>query len=224
VGLFVVSVGLGVPTAARAQETCDEDLATARARYTEGRFEESTGLVLGCLNGGRLVTDDGVPAYRLLVLGYLQGGDEAAAKRALVRLLVNDPAYEPDYVQDPPAYRTLVRDVKRALELPSAADVGCAPELAEADRAYVEGAYERALRVLGDCLGKPALGPAVVAQANRLLALTQLKQGDLTAARIAVLEILAVAPEYRADPVQDVPAYVSLVNVVRQQVDEDAAP
>jgi Tfp pilus assembly protein PilF len=63
-----------------------------------------------------------------------------------------------------------------------------------------------------------------VAQANRLLALTQLKQGDLVAARAAVLEILAVAPEYRADPVQDVPAYVSLVNVVRQQVDEDAAP
>lgn len=210
-------VGLGVPPVTWAQDTCDGELTEAQTRYTEGSFQETIGLLLRCLSGERLVPDEVVPVYRLLTMAYLQTGDEAAAKLALVRLLVTDTAYEPDYVQDPPAYRTLVRDVKRALELPSADDVGCAPELAEADRAYVEGVYERVVSVLGDCLEKPALVPAAVVDASRLLALAHLKRGDLASARAAVQELLALVPEYRPDPVQDVPAYVSLVDIVRQR-------
>jgi hypothetical protein len=174
------------------------------------------------VSGTDLAFEEAVPVYRLLAMAHLQAGDSTAAKQALLRLLVRDSAYEPDYVEDPPPYRALVDDVKRALDLPSAAEARCDPEVDEAAGAYRNGEHGRAIGLLRECLARPTLESQAAVRAHRLLALVHLERGEFAEARAAVLGLLRTVPEYEADPVLDLPAYVDLVGIVRRQVEADS--
>lgn len=218
-GSQVLLVALSAAVTCRAQSACD-DFAAAEAHYAEGAFEEAAGLIQGCASGTPLAFDEAVPVYRLLAMAHLQAGDSTAAKQALLRLLVRDSGYEPDYVEDPPPYRALVDDVKRALDLPSAAEARCDPEVDEAAGAYRDGEHGRAVGLLRECLARPTLEPQAAVRAHRLLALVHLERGAFAEARAAVLGLLRTIPAYEPDPVRDPPAYVDLVGIVRRQVEE----
>jgi hypothetical protein len=57
-----------------------------------------------------------------------------------------------------------------------------------------------------------------------LLSLSHLRLNELQQARSAIVNIFGVRPEYEADPVEDPPEYVSLVSIVRRDVQPEAPP
>lgn len=209
---------------ARAQATCATTLEQAEAAYGAGEYESAIGLLSGCVGSAQLPPEEVVPAFRLLILAHLETGDDEEAKMALLRVLGDDPAYEPDPVEDPRTYGLFVDEVKRELHLPSAAAFRCDREMVEAQAHYDAGAHGEAIGALAACLEKPEVDPAEAARAHRLMALTHLRTGALADAREAVLAIFEQAPAYEADPVRDLPAYASLVAIVRRQLADGLVP
>ncbi|NNF27023.1 MAG: hypothetical protein HKN73_07385 [Gemmatimonadetes bacterium] len=206
------------PTALRpAPGPCPGHVREAQARYRDRAFDEAVTLVSRCLSQGDPSPQEAAPAYRLLSLIYSLEGNEAEAKRSLLRLLALDPAYEPNRPRDPLPYTAFVVDVRRELQLPSSA-FQCDWHFAEAQEFYLEGSFERALQVLKVCLDKPDLIEVEAVRAYRMMALAHLRQTDLAAAREAVVTITALMPDYRADPIVDIPSYVALVDLVRTQL------
>ncbi len=101
---------------------------------------------------------------------------------------------------------------------PSGSAQTCPEALSEAEARYVEGAFGTVIGSLDPCLDDtPRSIPA-----RRLIALAHLRLGEITEAKLALLDILAIQPSYRADLVQDPPAYRSLVQVVQAQVTAQA--
>ncbi len=101
----------------------------------------------------------------------------------------------------------------------AAADPGpCDAVLAEAERLYVEQRYEVAELSALQCNLLPSARSPDLQRANRLLALTYLKRGMLSEARVAVVKILGADSGYQPDPLVDLPVYVALVDAVREQL------
>ena len=106
-----------------------------------------------------------------------------------------------------------------ALAQQAVADPGpCDAALAEAERLYVEQRYEAAELSALQCNLQPSARSSDLQRANRLLALTYLKRGMLSEARVAVVKILGADSGYQTDPLTDLPVYVALVDAVREQL------
>ena len=104
-----------------------------------------------------------------------------------------------------------------------AAQAACGPALVDAEEAYLEGRFDRATELLAACLeGAEAPAPDLI-RAHRLLALAAINQGDAPGARQAIEGLLAVAPDYEPDPVQDPPSYTVLALIVKDQVEQERA-
>lgn len=71
------------------------------------------------------------------------------------------------------------------------------------------------------CLNQEEVPPEQAVAAYRLLALIHLKQNQLEAAREAIVNLLGVNPDYEPDKVESPPTYVSLVSVVKKNLDAE---
>ena len=89
-------------------------------------------------------------------------------------------------------------------------------ELAES--LYEQTRYEEVITMVTDCIGDPNVTAHTAVRGYRVLALAFLRNDALDDARLAVIELLGRDAAYRADPVQDLPAYVALVNTTREQL------
>lgn len=94
----------------------------------------------------------------------------------------------------------------------------CAEALEQAEERYVEAEYDAAMQQLAPCLNRTDLPESQTVAVYRLLTLSHIKKGELEDAKLAVVELLDRVPGYVPDPVIDLPAYVSLVQLVRDQV------
>jgi hypothetical protein len=99
----------------------------------------------------------------------------------------------------------------------------CEPILAAADERYIQREYDEAEALVRACLAQAGISTDEAIQAHRLLALIALRQDDLPGAELAITNLLAIAPDYAPDPVQDPPAYVDLVVVVEERLRTDPA-
>ena len=108
-----------LPTTVQAQEApaCDTLLAEAEELYVGRNFSEAESRVRACLRAPDLADEYALQAFRLLALVFLRQDDLPEARQAVVRLLGVSFAYEPDPVQDPPAYVALVASVKEQLQV-----------------------------------------------------------------------------------------------------------
>lgn len=95
----------------------------------------------------------------------------------------------------------------------------CDRALPVAEGHYREANYDEALRFVTACLDQNDRSSDQAVAAYRLLALTHLKRDELERARGAVLNLLGVDPAYTADPVTSPPSYVSLVAIVRGELE-----
>ena len=96
--------------------------------------------------------------------------------------------------------------------------VDCEERLPQARQAYQRQQFSETISLLAECANRPTAGTAYAVQAYRLMTLAFIQTGDLSEAKLTALELLSRAPGYAPDPVQDPPAYVSVVNIVRQQM------
>lgn len=94
----------------------------------------------------------------------------------------------------------------------------CAERLEQAREHYEARRYDEAIGQLSTCLWRDDLSIRYAEQAYRLMALAYLRMDDVGSARLAIVRLLDHSPSYEADPVEDLPSYVSLVRLVRQQV------
>lgn len=180
----VLLVAVPMATPATAQEAdgadpCVEVFAAAEEAYFDGRFAETNDLLSACLNRDDLPDALLVEMARLSALAYINLGNLDQARRAVIRLLSVDPSYEPDEVQDPPSYVSLVSTVQRQLQM-GTLDVAAAEEergggrtwLAILGGAVLAGAATSAVLLLGgngdgDGNGPPG-GPEPLPEPPRL--------------------------------------------------------
>lgn len=94
----------------------------------------------------------------------------------------------------------------------------CEEAFATAEAAYLNGAFDDAIRLLSPCLDRSEVPKEQAIPAYRLLSLAHLQKDELPEARAAIVNILSLRPAYEADPVEDPPSYVSLVSIVRREV------
>lgn len=111
--------------------------------------------------------------------------------------------------------RRLAAAAALLLALPAGAQTdACREAVALAEARYVQGAFDAVEPLLGPCLD--TAGTSV--PAYRLLALARLRSGAIAEAKLALLRILAVRPDYEPDPALDPPDYVALIRVVKGQI------
>lgn len=99
-----------------------------------------------------------------------------------------------------------------------AQDLKCADAFSRADAVYLEGRFDETVRLLRQCLDRETLFVQEAIPVYRLLALAHLNQGENEAAQTAVADLLVLAPDYEADPIQDPPSYVLLVTNEREDI------
>lgn len=98
----------------------------------------------------------------------------------------------------------------------------CDRALAAADDQYRGAEYEEALRLVSACLNQSDRSDEQSIRAYQRLALIHLKRDELDQARTAVVNLLGVDATYEADPVANPPSYVSLVTVVKNNLQQQA--
>jgi len=102
--------------------------------------------------------------------------------------------------------------------------IPCENAINQAESAYLNGNFQEAINQVSLCLDRQDATEDQVVAANRLLSLSHLRLNELQQARAAIVNIFGVRPSYEADPVEDPPEYVSLVSIVRQEVQPEVPP
>lgn len=203
---------------------CKGKYDEAEAHFAVGAYPETIALMAVCASDATFTWAEAASAYRMLALSYFYEGDQRASRQALVHLFEREPDYEPSYALDPPTYATFVRNLRLELKLISSADYRCDELVADSQDQYVAGNYAGVLNLLHGCLNEPALATSVALRTHRLAALAHMKEGNIDAAREMIKALLGFVPDYRADAVQDVPAYVALVDLAREEHGRGRSP
>lgn len=115
-GLLLASAGLGPRAHAQESPPCDSLIADAQDRYLNGAYDAAIQQVSRCLERSDVEADLAVRAYRLMSLAHLRQDELDAAREAIVNLLGVAPNYEPDPVEDPPTYVSMVAIVKQEIQ------------------------------------------------------------------------------------------------------------
>lgn len=196
---------------------CKGKYDEAEAFFALGAYSETVGLMAVCASDATFTSEESASAYRMLALSHFYQGDQRASGDAVLELLARNPDYEPTYALDPSDYVTMVRNLKLEMQLLSAADFRCDELVVDAQERYLAANYDGVQSLLYGCLNEPDLAEPVAQRVHRLAALAHMKQDDMDAARATVAALVKHVPEYRADTVQDLPAYVALVDRVREE-------
>ncbi|HMB93029.1 MAG TPA: hypothetical protein VKP65_19420 [Rhodothermales bacterium] len=98
----------------------------------------------------------------------------------------------------------------------------CADEFRRADAVYLEGRFDETIRLLRTCLDRATLFVEEAIPVYRLMAMAHLNQGENEEAQATIADLLVLAPDYEADPIQDPPSYVSLVTEQREEIAQQA--
>ncbi|MFK7849003.1 MAG: hypothetical protein AB8G77_27190 [Rhodothermales bacterium] len=95
--------------------SCQQELVQAEQAYTLGSFDETVRLADVCLNKQGIPEADRKLAFRLKGLSFIGKGLEVDAKEAVKRLLELIPSFSADPIQDPPAFVSLIEEVRNEL-------------------------------------------------------------------------------------------------------------
>lgn len=93
----------------------------------------------------------------------------------------------------------------------------CEALISAADSAYVVGSFGESIQLIDDCLRLGTATEGEFVAAYRLLILSYVRMDQLSEARVNALQLLSEIPTYTPDPIFDPPAYVVLIEAVREQ-------
>lgn len=94
---------------------CSSAIETARDSYFEGRFDKAIDSLDRCLNEGAIPLERRPEAFRMLGLCYVAKDYEGQARTAIHQLLLLTPNWQPDPVEDPAAFQSLVASVRQEM-------------------------------------------------------------------------------------------------------------
>lgn len=100
----------------------------------------------------------------------------------------------------------------------------CEEAIAAGESSYLNGNFEEAIGQVSACLERQDVLEEQAVRAYRLISLSHLRLNELQQARSAIVNIFGIRPGYEADPVEDPPEYVSLVSIVRRDVQPEVPP
>lgn len=103
------------------------------------------------------------------------------------------------------------------------AQAQCTDELTRAEQAYTQGQFDETIALADQCLNRPNIPETDRRLAFRLKGLSYIGKGLEGDAREAVRRLLEIIPDFRADPVQDPPAFVQLIEDVRTELGQRSA-
>ncbi|WP_420456180.1 ComEA family DNA-binding protein [Rubrivirga sp.] len=110
------------------------------------------------------------------------------------------------------------------LDAQPSADPRCRDALASAEQRYTEQAYDAVEALVRECVSQPTAAADDLVEAHRLLALAFIKQDLMTEAQGAVIKLLSADFSYEPDRLLDLPLYVALVDVVKDQLSVAVLP
>ncbi len=96
--------------------------------------------------------------------------------------------------------------------------VECEQAVADAQARYVEGRFDDVISTLSECLHREDVLVSQAVAAYRLVALAYIRKGEVEEARLAIIQLLNRMPEYEPDRIRDIPSYVALVNLMKQDL------
>ena len=107
-----------LPGAALAQEEvdCETVLVQAEEQYNVGQFDVVIGRINACLEQGAIPEEDLPKAHRMLSHCYLGKQLADQAREAIRKLLELAPNYQPDPIQDLPAFTELIEEMKAEMD------------------------------------------------------------------------------------------------------------
>ena len=117
--LVVIAASPSLSAQSNAEMACTEALDVAAARYVAQDYASVEPLVNNCIYLDETRPPELIRAYRLLALAFIRQDMLAEAQTTIVKLLGVDYEYQPDVVQDPPVYVSLVSAVKDQLHVTS---------------------------------------------------------------------------------------------------------
>lgn len=117
----------------------------------------------------------------------------------------------------------LIAGARPAAAQEAAEDTTCTEALEAAEEAYLNAEFETVIDRVAACLDQSEVPAAQSIPAYRLLSLAHLRLDEIQDARSAIVNILGIDPSYEADPIEDPPEYVSLVSIVRREVQPEVA-
>jgi len=100
----------------------------------------------------------------------------------------------------------------------------CAMALREAEKKYFVGDFDVAISLTTRCLNDSGLADSTAVWTYKLLGMTYLAKDDSTQAGRAIQNLLKRQPSYAADPLQEPPRFVNLVNRIKQQLPRPQQP
>ena len=99
----------------------------------------------------------------------------------------------------------------------------CQATLQQAEQAYNLGDFDETIRLVDTCLDNTSVSEAERQFGFRLKGLSYIGKGLETDARAAVRRLLELVPSFQADPVQDPPTFITLIEEVKQEMGVPAA-
>lgn len=98
----------------------------------------------------------------------------------------------------------------------------CEQAVADAQARYVEGRFDEVISTLSECLHRDDVLVTEAVAAYRLVALAYIRKGEVEEARLAIIQLLHRNPGYEPDRIRDIPSYVALVNLMKQDLQLEA--
>ncbi len=97
----------------------------------------------------------------------------------------------------------------------------CQELLVEANQLYTRGAFDETIVLLDQCIALPSVTEQQRRTAYRLKGLCFIGKGLEVDARESVRRLLTLVPDYEPDPAMDPPSFVTLIQEVRQELNQE---
>jgi len=113
--IFILTLGPFSSTMGQAQNNIDQEIANARAKYTEGYFDEAIKLLNRCMREGGMTAAQKMQVHQCLADCYLAKDYLDDAEAHIRKMFELEPDYRPDPVQEPPTFVEMAKNCKEKM-------------------------------------------------------------------------------------------------------------
>jgi len=113
--IFILTLGPFSIAIAQAQNNRDQEIAQAREKYVEGKFDTAITLLNRCMRQGGMTAAQKMQAHQCLADCYLAKDYLDDAEAHIRKMFELEPNYRPDPVQDRPTFVEMVNGCKEKM-------------------------------------------------------------------------------------------------------------